>query len=91
MIKELDLKMNFAVILNNSVQKSKDPGYGEANSPRVTMEQLVEMQNSGFVEVGSHTYAGHDPGDDYQCDLGQFLMKPAYNKLLYRQETQTEF
>ena len=90
-IKELGLKANIAVIFEHSINKSDNPDYVETISPRLTMEEIEEMQASGCIEIGSHTYAGHSPGESYQCREGYFMVEPAYNKSLGRQETEAEF
>lgn len=90
LLKELGLKANIAVILTHSVD-SRSLDYSQATSPRLTMEQLQEMEDSGVMEIGSHSFDGHTPLEKYQCDTGYYLTKPAYNSELGRQETQEEY
>lgn len=90
LLKELGLKANIAVILSHSVdEQSLD--YNQPSSPRLTMEQIQEMAQSGYIEIGSHSFNGHTAPEKYKCDTGYYLTKPAYNSELGRQETQEEY
>ncbi|MEG0998944.1 MAG: polysaccharide deacetylase family protein [Clostridiales bacterium] len=90
-LKQLGLKANIAAVLSDSVKKSDIPNYNDSHLPHLSFAQLKEMQDSGYIEIGSHTYDGHVAEGNYSSDVGYFLIRPAMRNDLGRAESESEY
>jgi len=59
LLKEYDMKVVMAIIGSQTDKYSEDTEQNKYAVPNLTWEQLREMQNSGLVEVQSHSYNMH--------------------------------
>ncbi len=56
LLKKYELKATVAAVVVSTVQAEAG---GAQNIPHLTFAQMQEMQDSGLVEIGSHSYNGH--------------------------------
>lgn len=87
-----DLKATIAAVMVSTVDASETDGDIRQNIPHLTFDQMREMQDSGLIEFGSHSYDGHGLIDiDALGRQGKFFVSRQYMKNLGRFETVDEF
>lgn len=91
-LEEYGLKATIAAVMVSTVDASANRGDLQQNIPHLTFAQMREMQASGLVEFGSHSYDGHGTVSiDAQGKQGKFFVARQYFAALGRFETVDEY
>lgn len=91
-LQDYNLKATIAVVVLSSMVASDDGGLTSQNIPHLSFDQMREMQQSGLVEIGSHSYDGHGMIKSSQSgDLGRFFIDRKYLTDEGRRETDAEY
>ena len=91
-LREYELKANIAAVMISTVDASESWGDLQQNIPHLTYDQMREMQASGLIEFGSHSYDGHGLVNiDARGKQDKFFVARQYLKEIGRFETVDEF
>lgn len=94
-LKKYGLKANIAVVVRSTEIEPPMPEgatYPAIGLPHLTFDQMREMQASGLIEFGSHTYDGHgDVVINAAGDVAPALVNKEYNPETGTLETDWEF
>lgn len=91
-LQDYNLKATIAVVVVSSVVASDDGGLTQQNIPHLSFDQMREMQSSGLVEIGSHSYDGHGMIQSTQGGgLGRFFIDHKYLSGEGRRESDAEY
>lgn len=90
-LQEYNLKATIAAVVI-STEQAENGGAAKQPLPHLTFEQLREMQASGLVEIGSHSYNGHGLiPTGANGSTGKFFVTKKYMAEQGRRETEAEF
>lgn len=91
-LQEHSLKATISAVMISTVDASANRGDLQQNIPHLTFDQMREMQASGLIEFGSHSYDGHGLiPTDMQGRTGKFFVARRYIAAEGRYETQDEY
>ena len=92
-LQKYNLKANIAVVVISSLDEvSGSTGEFDATKQtHLTFDQMREMQASGLVEIGSHSYDGHAYIKTVNSEYGKFFSQRKYLSELGRSETYYEY
>ncbi len=91
-LQDYNLKASIAVVVISSIVASDDGGLTQQNIPHLSFDQMREMQDSGLVEIGSHSYDGHGMIQATQSgSLGRFFIDHKYLTNENRRESDAEY
>lgn len=89
LLKKYDLKATVAAVVVSTVQAEAG---ATQNIPHLTFAEMKEMQDSGLVEIGSHSYNGHGMiVTDANGSQGKFFVSRMYLAEEGRKETAAEY
>lgn len=90
-LQKYDIKATVAAVVISS-EMAENGGAANQNLPHLTFAQMREMQESGLVEIGSHSYNGHGMiATGAGGQQGRFFVSRAYLKEQGRRETEAEY
>lgn len=90
-LKEYNLKATVAAVVSSSETASQD-GDVLQNIPHLTFAQMREMQDSGLIEFGSHSYDGHGLiSTNNYGGTGKYFVSRQYLSSEGRVETEDEY
>lgn len=90
-LQEYGLKATIAAVVV-STEQAENGGAAKQPLPHLTFEQMREMQTSGLVEIGSHSYDGHGMiATNANGGQGKFFVAKKYLAEAGRKETDAEF
>ena len=91
-LQDYNLKATIAVVVISSIVASDDGGLTQQNIPHLSFGQMRGMQESGLVEIGSHSYDGHGMIQSTKNGgLGRFFIDHKYLNNEGRRETDPEY
>ena len=91
LLKKYNLKATIAAVVISSVQ-AENGGAANQQIPHLTFAQMREMQNSGLIEIGSHSYDGHGMiATNASGGMGRYFVSRAYISAETRKETEAEY
>lgn len=91
-LQKYNLKASIAVVVISSIIASDDGGLTQQNIPHLSFDQMREMNDSGLVEIGSHSYDGHGMIQSTKGgDLGRFFIDHKYITAESRRENDAEY
>ena len=92
-LQKYGLKATIAVIVSSSLDNvSGSVGeYNPAGKSHLTFDEMREMQASGLIEIGSHSYNGHALITTETTANGKFFVHRKYLSNLGRSETYDEY
>lgn len=92
-LQKYNLKATIAVIVKSSLDgvSGSPGGYNPAGKSHLTFDEMREMQDSGLVEIGSHSYDGHAYIKTATSDYGKFFTQRKYLPELGRSEIYDEY
>ncbi|MEG1501682.1 MAG: polysaccharide deacetylase family protein, partial [Clostridiales bacterium] len=83
------------VVVRDSCQRDKYPDntpFDDASLRHLTFKQMKEMENSGLLEIGSHTYASHgNVNIDDDGEMAPALVNRHYNTKEEKLESYTDY
>lgn len=90
-LKEYNLKATVAAVVI-STEQAENGGAAKQPLPHLTFDELREMQASGLVEIGSHSYDGHGMiVTNANGAQGKFFVSRKYLSEQGRRETEAEY
>ncbi len=91
LLQKYGIKATIAAVVVSSEQAENGMAVN-SSLPHLTFAQMREMEASGLVEIGSHSYNGHGLVPVSKTgEQGKFFMARAYRADLGRQENQSEY
>lgn len=92
-LQKYQLKATIAVIVKSSLDEvsGSNGAYNPWKQSHLTFNQMREMQESGLVEFGSHSYDGHAYITTETSAFGKFFVHRKYLSDLGRSETYDEY
>lgn len=92
LLRDYGLKATIAVVVVSSLNASEPGGAALQNIPHLTFAEMREMDASGLVEIGSHSYDGHGLIRINQGGKqGKFFVDKAWLPYESRMEEQNEY
>ena len=91
LLQEYGIKATIAAVVVSSEQAESGKAVN-SSLPHLTFAQMREMEASGLVEIGSHSYDGHGLVSVSKTgETGKFFIAKAYRADLGRKENQSEY
>lgn len=92
-LQKYNLKANIAVVVISSLDavSGSAESFDPVKQTHLSFEEMREMQASGLVEIGSHSYNGHAYIKTANSDFGKFFSQRKYLTNLGRSETYYEY
>lgn len=90
-LREYNLKATVAAVVI-STEQAEGGGAAKQPLPHLTFDELREMQASGLIEIGSHSYNGHGMiTTNANGTQGKFFVSRQYLSEQGRRETEAEY